>query len=148
MGRRLQWKATAIVVVLVVFGALGVYPPIAARLGLAAPRWLIDRRLALGLDLRGGVQLVVHVETDYAVRLESQHTTLSPAAEAQVREDAVRRIMETIERRINELGVSEPSIARQGAAGDEILIQLPGMTDVDRAKTLIAAGGTLEFRLV
>jgi preprotein translocase subunit SecD len=148
MSRSLKWKLIAISIVLVVFGALGVYPLIAVRMGVTAPRWLFDRQLALGLDLKGGVQLVVRVETGYAVRLESQHTTLLPAAEAAVREDAVRRTMETIERRIDELGVSEPSIARQGAAGDEILIQLPGMTNVDRAKAIIAAGGTLEFRLV
>jgi preprotein translocase subunit SecD len=148
MRRRLQWKMIAIGVVLLVFGAVGVYPLIAARLGVSAPRWLLDRQLALGLDLKGGVQLVVRVDTNYAVRLERQQRTLSPTAEAEVRNDAVARTIETIERRINELGVAEPGIARQGAAGDEILIQLPGMTNVDRAKALIQAGGTLEFRLV
>src|SRR5262245_51175370 len=108
MGRRLYWKLIAIGVVLVVFGALGVYPLIAARFGITAPRWLTDRKLALGLDLKGGVQLVARIDTDYAVRLESQHKALSPQAEAEVRDDAVTRAMETIERRINELGVSEP----------------------------------------
>jgi preprotein translocase subunit SecD len=148
MGRKLQWKVIAIGVVLVVFGALGVYPLIATRLGISAPRWLIDRQLALGLDLRGGVQLVVRVDTGYAVRLEAQQRTLSPEAEAEIRNDTVARTIETIERRVNELGVAEPGIARQGTAGDEILIQLPGMTNVERAKAIIQAGGTLEFRLV
>src|SRR5215467_4479601 len=148
MGRKLQWKVVAIGIVLVVFGALGVYPLIAARLGVNSPRWLIDRRLALGLDLKGGVQLVVRVDTSYAVRLESQQRTLSKEAEAEVRRDAITRTIETIERRINALGVAEPGIARQGAAGDEILIQLPGLANVDRAKGIIQAGGTLELRLV
>jgi preprotein translocase subunit SecD len=148
MGRRLRWKSIAVGVVLVVFGSLGVYPLLAVRLGISRPRWLIDKRLALGLDLQGGVQLVVRVDTDYAVRLESRQRTLSAEAEAAVRADTVARTVETIERRVNELGVAEPSIARQGAAGDEILIQLPGMTSVDRAKAIIQAGGTLEFRLV
>jgi preprotein translocase subunit SecD len=148
MGRKLQWKVIAIGVVLVVFGALGVYPLIATRLGISAPRWLIDRQLALGLDLRGGVQLVVRVDTGYAVRLEAQQRTLSPEAEAEIRNDTVARTIETIERRVNELCVAEPGIARQGTAGDEILIQLPGMTNVERAKAIIQAGGTLEFRLV
>jgi preprotein translocase subunit SecD len=148
MGRKLQWKVIAIGVVLVVFGALGVYPLIATRLGIGSPRWLIDRQLALGLDLRGGVQLVVRVDTGYAVRLEAQQKTLSPEAEAEIRNDTVARTIETIERRVNELGVAEPGIARQGTAGDEILIQLPGMTNVERAKAIIQAGGTLEFRLV
>jgi len=148
MGRRLQWKVIAIGAVLVIFGSLGVYPLLAAHLGINRPRWLIDRQLALGLDLKGGVQLVVRVDTGYAVRLEAQQKTLSPEAETAIRNDAVARTMETIERRINELGVAEPGIARQGAAGDEILIQLPGMTNVDRAKAIVQAGGTLEFRLV
>lgn len=148
MRRRLQWKVIAIGVVLAIFGSLGVYPLLAPRLGISRPRWLIDKRLALGLDLQGGVQLVVRVDTDYAVRLESQQRSLSAEAEAAVRADAVARTVETIERRVNELGVAEPSIALQGAAGDEILIQLPGMTNVDRAKAIIQAGGTLEFRLV
>jgi preprotein translocase subunit SecD len=148
MGRRLQWKMIAIGVVLVIFGSLGVYPLIAARMGISRPRWLIDKQLALGLDLQGGVQLVVRVDTDYAVRLESQQRTLTADQAAAVRADAVARTVETLERRVNELGVAEPSIATQGAAGDEILIQLPGMTNVDRAKAIILAGGTLEFRLV
>src|SRR5580765_3574386 len=131
MGRTLYWKVITIVLVLVSFGVL-----------------LIKRQVPLGLDLKGGVQLVVKVDTDYAVRLESQRRTLSPADAASVREDTVARTMETLERRIDELGVSEPSIARQGTAGDEILIQLPGMTEVDRAKAIILAGGTLELRLV
>jgi preprotein translocase subunit SecD len=148
MGRRLRWKAIAVGVVLVIFSSLGVYPLLATRLGISRPRWLIDKRLTLGLDLQGGVQLVVHIDTDYSVRLESRQRTLSAQAEAAVRADTVARTVETIERRVNELGVAEPSIARQGAAGDEILIQLPGMTSVDRAKAIIQAGGTLEFRLV
>jgi preprotein translocase subunit SecD len=148
MGRKLRWKLTAIGVVLVLFGAFGIYPLVAARLGVKSPRWLIDRQLALGLDLKGGVQLVVRVDTDYAVRLESQQRTLSKEAEAEVRRDAVARTIETIERRIDALGVAEPGIARQGTAGDEILIQLPGLAEVDRAKAIIQAGGTLEFRLV
>src|SRR5215471_1882258 len=148
MGRRLQWKVIVIGVVLVIFGSLGVYPLIATRMGISRPRWLIDKQLALGLDLQGGVQLVVRVDTDYAVRLESQQRTLSADQAVAVRADAVARTVETLERRVNELGVAEPSIATQGATGDEILIQLPGMTNVDRAKAIIQAGGTLEFRLV
>jgi preprotein translocase subunit SecD len=131
MDRKLQSKAIAIAVVLLVFAAV-----------------LMTKQLPLGLDLKGGVQLVVRVETDYAVRLESQQTALTPQQEGDVRRDTVTRTIETIERRINELGVAEPIIAQQGTAGDEILIQLPGMTNVDRAKAIIQAGGTLEFRLV
>ena len=48
---------------------------------------------------------------------------------------------QTIERRVNELGVAEPSIAQQGADGDQILVQLPGVTDVERAKEIIRSTG-------
>ena len=55
---------------------------------------------------------------------------------------------ETIERRVNELGVTEPSIAQQGTDGDQILVQLPGVTDVDRAKEIIRSTGLLELKIV
>src|SRR5215471_17263506 len=104
MGRRLYWKLVIIGLVLVAFGAIA-----------------FERRLPLGLDLKGGVQLVVRVDTEYAVRLEAQRRTLTPADRTAVREETVARTVETIGRRIDELGVSEPSVARQGQAGDEIL---------------------------
>jgi len=148
MGRRLLWKMIAIVLVFIVFGSLGVYPLVAARLGISSPRWLLDRQLPLGLDLKGGVQLVVRVETDYALRRESGQAAPTRDGEMQARSDVVTRTMETIERRITELGVTEPSIARQGVSGDELLIQLPGIANVERARTLIQTSGVLEFRLV
>jgi preprotein translocase subunit SecD len=55
---------------------------------------------------------------------------------------------QTIERRVNELGVTEPSIAQQGTSGDEILVQLPGVTDVERAKEIIRSTGLLELKIV
>ena len=53
---------------------------------------------------------------------------------------------ETIERRINELGVTEPSIAQQGT--DQLLVQLPGVTDVDKAKAIMGSPGLLELKIV
>jgi len=53
---------------------------------------------------------------------------------------------QTIERRIDELGVAEPSIAQQGA--DQILVQLPGVSDVERAKGIIGSPGLLELKIV
>ena len=44
---------------------------------------------------------------------------------------------QTIERRVNDLGVTEPQIAQQGAGGDQILVQLPGVAEVERAKQII-----------
>ncbi len=55
---------------------------------------------------------------------------------------------QTIERRVNELGVTEPSIAQQGANDDQILVQLPGVSDVNRAKEIIRSTGLLELKIV
>src|SRR3954452_20231387 len=68
----LRWKLVVILAVLVIFAAVGVYPIIAARYGITEPRWLTDRALKLGLDLKGGVHLVLRVQTDDALRTESQ----------------------------------------------------------------------------
>ena len=54
----------------------------------------------------------------------------------------------TIERRVNELGVAEPIIAQQGTEQDHLLVQLPGVTDVDRAKAVIQSTAQLELKLV
>src|SRR2546427_1809177 len=67
--QNLRWKMIPIVVVFVVCTAVGVYPIIAARYGLHSPGWLVDKALKLGLDLKGGVHLVLRVETDTALRL-------------------------------------------------------------------------------
>ena len=64
--------------------------------------------------------------------------TMKPNIERDLRDaDGRRRRMQTIERRVNELGVAEPSIARTAGSGDQILVQLPGVTDVARAKDII-----------
>ena len=71
---------------------------------------------------------------------------MRPNVAQTLREEAVVQARQTIERRVNELGVTEPSIAQQGA--DQILVQLPGVTDVDRAKEIIGSPGMLELKLV
>jgi preprotein translocase subunit SecD len=73
---------------------------------------------------------------------------MKPNIQLTLREESVVQARETIERRVNELGVTEPSIAQQGANGDEILVQLPGVTDVDRAKEIIRSTGLLELKIV
>jgi preprotein translocase subunit SecD len=63
-----------------------------------------------------------------------------------IREYSVDQALETIRNRVDEFGVSEPSIQRQGK--DKIIIQLAGIKDPDRAKKLIGRTALLEFRLV
>jgi preprotein translocase subunit SecD len=194
MAKNLRWKILTIIGIL----ALAVYlfyPP--------------SQKVRLGLDLKGGVQLVLRVQTDDALKLEVQTTadrlveqakaanipaaaatvngptsftitgigpeqdaafrnlltevdtnydrspgaggsytfTLRPNIVVQLREDTVNQALQTIERRVNELGVAEPIVARHTAA-DQIIVQLPGVSDVGRAKEIIRSTAQLELTLV
>jgi preprotein translocase subunit SecD len=191
MNKNLRWK------VLIILGVLGLFvfaftPP--------------QEKVRLGLDLKGGVHLVLRVKTDDALRLETETTVerlrealntagvavtrleatsptefvvegiqndqafrqaaieadtvfdrqsgagrytyvMRPNIANQLREEAVTQALQTIERRVNELGVAEPIVARQGAA-DQLMVQLPGVTDVQRAKDIIRSTAILELKLV
>jgi preprotein translocase subunit SecD len=74
--------------------------------------------------------------------------TLRPSAIAAIQESTMSLSVETIERRINALGLTEPTIQRHGRKDNEILVQLPGEGDPTRAKDVIQAGGQLELKLV
>src|SRR3982751_7129415 len=65
----LRWKLIVVVGVLVIFAAVGVYPIVAAHYGVQSPGFGMDKQLKLGLDLKGGVHLVLRVQTDEALRL-------------------------------------------------------------------------------
>ncbi|MGE5360478.1 MAG: protein translocase subunit SecD [Bacteroidales bacterium] len=194
MAKDLRWRILLIVVIL---GAClyAIIPP---------------EKIRLGLDLKGGAHMVLRVNTDDALRLETDTTgdrlreslekagvsgatvrTVSPtrfevsgvqpAQEAAVRQaateveavfnresgssgtfvfsmkpnvaqqlrtEAVNQAFQTIDRRINALGVTEPTIARQGTNNDELMVQLPGVTDVPHAKEIIGKTAMLELDLV
>ncbi len=99
---------------------------------------MAERRLSLGLDLKGGVQFVLRVNAQEALGVDAALT----------RDDVVAQAREAVDRRINALGVLEPVIAVQGEQRDEILIQLPGFTDVERARAILGRTARLEWRLV
>ena len=61
MNRNIQWKIITILAVLVIFLAVGVYPIVASAYGINSPSWLMQKQLKLGLDLKGGVHLVLRV---------------------------------------------------------------------------------------
>jgi len=71
---------------------------------------------------------------------------LSPAAITAVQTNAVKQNITTLNNRINELGVAEPIIQQQGA--DRIVVQLPGVQDVAKAKDILGRTATLEIRMV
>ena len=72
--------------------------------------------------------------------------SLKPAAQKQTIDDGVKQNIATLSKRVNELGVAEPIIQQQGA--DRIVVQLPGVQDVARAKAIIGRTATLEVRMV
>ncbi|MBL7157340.1 MAG: protein translocase subunit SecD [Candidatus Omnitrophica bacterium] len=129
MGRNLKWKA--ILVVLIIGFALWMgYPPLDIR---DSEGNIVEKgKVNLGLDLQGGMHLVLVVDT----------SDLTP----QEAKDAPDRALEIIRNRIDQFGVLEPSIQRQGS--DRIVIQLPGVTDRERAIKLLKSTAHLEFRLV
>lgn len=100
-------------------------------------------------------------DADKAVRLVKRtHTTLeatynsptevtfalSSTGLSSARDMAIEQNLSILRKRVEELGVSEPTIQRQGA--DRIVVELPGVQDTARAKELLGATATLEFRLV
>jgi protein-export membrane protein SecD len=74
--------------------------------------------------------------------------TMRPSEIARVQETTMNQSLETIERRINALGLTEPTIQLHGRKDNEILVQLPGEGDPERAKSVIQAGGQLELMLL
>jgi preprotein translocase subunit SecD len=195
MNKNLRWKAITILAVTAI-AVWAFYPP--------------QQKVRLGLDLKGGVHLVLRVQTGDALRVETESASerlretlsgkgitvsVTPVSETEfrvegvptgrdqefrriadeeiganfnresgaggtyvyrlkpniavtLRQDSVTQALQTIERRVNELGVAEPIVALHGTAADQILVQLPGVTDVARAKEIIRSTAMLELKLV
>ena len=173
--------------------------------------WPLQQKIKLGLDLKGGMHLIMKVVTDDALRatvsdavslasselsragmpgakvtgaeldsfsVEAIEPARTKDARATLRdffrstdwnvnetstgfnvkmtdpfkrtlkEQTVQESMRTLERRVNVLGVAEPVITAHGSTGDQILVQLPGVTDVVRAKDMIKRTAQLSLKLV
>ncbi len=91
--------------------------------------------LKLGLDIQGGLQLNLEVDRDKMQGKSDQEIS-----------DAADRALEILRNRVDGLGVTEPVLEREGLSG--IVIQLPGLTDVQRARGIILSTAQLQFRLV
>ncbi|MCG8325936.1 MAG: protein translocase subunit SecD [Thiotrichales bacterium] len=100
----------------------------------AGDRLIRDSYFDLNLDARDG-----GTESDSIA-------TLTDDALQATRENALQQNITTLRKRVNELGVAEPVIQRQGA--NRIVVQLPGVQDTARAKDILGATATLEFRMV
>lgn len=93
---------------------------------------LEKKAIKLGLDLKGGMHVVLQVDK----------SKLSPEES----KDAVDRALEIIRNRVDQFGVTEPVIQKQGK--DRLIVELPGLEDVDRAQDLIGRTAQLEFKLL
>ena len=117
MNKNFKWKVLLIVGI-IAFSLWKLYPP--------------QEKINLGLDLQGGMHLVMRVELD---KIEQEN-----------QKDAVNRAVRVIRNRIDALGVAEPQIQPEGT--DRIIIQLPGVTNRERALDIIKKTAHLEFRMV
>ena len=74
--------------------------------------------------------------------------TLKPTAEAALKQQTVEQTIETIRERVDSLGVSEPVIQKYGLGDNQILVELPGIEDLDRVKAIINTTARLEIHAV
>lgn len=112
-----------------------------------APRESLQKYgLKLGLDLQGGTHLVYKADM-------SQLAT-STATDAKSVSDSMEALRDVIDRRVNLFGIAEPlvqveqgSVLAAGEPQERLIVELPGLTDVDKAVQMIGATPVLEFRL-
>jgi preprotein translocase subunit SecD len=211
MNPTLKWKVVFIgaVLLLCVYGLIGFPAPPSS---LAQLRDNFAQRIKLGLDLQGGTHLILQVQVNESVSLQTDQTlnqlttqfreksirydqllklndtqivvhNLAPESTAAFRDlvssafadwdlatapgepagyilamrastiaaiqdRTMAQSIETIGRRIDALGLTEPVVAPYGRADNEIVVELPGEGDPNRAKSVIQAGGQLELRRV
>ncbi len=106
---------------------------ILALLGMSVG-YLVNNSITLGLDLQGGMHLVLEVD--------DPEGTMT----AEARSDAIDRAERILRTRIDEFGVAEPIVQKIGS--DRIVVELPGNQDEERAKNVIQQSAFLEFKLV
>ncbi len=125
--KKFSWRGLAILVF--VLGTAFFLAPLAFD-GL--PSWWASQKLNLGLDLRGGMQIILEVDTS---KLPADQVS-----------GAVDNNIEIIRNRIDQFGVAEPSIQKLG--DKRIVIQLPGVKDHLAAESLVKKTAMLEFKLL
>lgn len=129
MNKSLQWKLVGIIALTVATIWL-IIPPFSVK---DKDGKIVQKgKINLGLDLQGGMHVVLKVDIS-KVPMEA-------------RKDAVERVIEIVRNRVDQFGVGEMAIQRQGK--ENIIVQLPGITDRERALDIIGKTAHLEFRLV
>src|SRR3989304_6287945 len=118
------WILIAIIILLVAGAAVVDWP--------SGPAVLGREKLRLGLDLSGGSHLVYTADLS---KIEDKN-----------KNQAISSVIEVIRRRIDALGVSEPIIQETKISGeDAVIVELPGVTDIEQAKNLVGKTAQLEF---
>lgn len=115
--------------------ALGDKYNVVLNLAPGMPNWLNyfgAKPMKLGLDLRGGIRFLMNVDIQSQV-IENKNYI-------------VEQTIEILRNRINELGIAEATIQRQGT--NNIIIELPGVQDIVRAKNILGKTATLDFVMV
>ena len=135
-----KWKIL-IIIAIIGYSIYALYPSYAYynmsedqrdRLSTEKRNKYLESVIKLGLDLQGGMHLVLEVDDS--------------ELDDNAKKDAPDRVMEIMRNRIDQFGVAEPVIQRQG--DKRIIVQLPGLEDPDRARNLVGTTALLEFRLV
>ncbi|MFB0526054.1 MAG: preprotein translocase subunit SecD, partial [bacterium] len=140
MQKSIQWKAI-ITAVIVILALAYLYPTYQWYRKSPEERAMLEERkdkilgkiLKLGLDLKGGMHLVLEVD-------------LNRLPEGTSPSDAMERALEVIRNRVDQFGVAEPLITRQGDRW--VVVELPGVKDPERAIELVGKTALLEFKLV
>lgn len=123
---------------IILFGLLCALPNVLPDSALEKlPDWYSQNKLTLGLDLRGGSHLLLEVDTSELV------ANKNPALHEQIVRDAVEQSLEVVRRRLDETGMVEPMITRQGS--DSILVQLPGVNDPQHIRELLGTTARMTF---
>ncbi len=114
---------------------------------------LVKQQVVIGFrneqDVTAAKTLLSTKDQDMTYKEGDDFTLVAAFSEARVkalREDAVAQNITIIRNRVNAIGVAEPLVQRQGA--ERIVVQLPGVQDTARAKEILGATATLEFRLL
>ena len=103
-----------------------------------------ENSVKLGLDLSGGMNIIVKADLDAA--LESMGDAVAAENAADFKKEAMANAIENLSSRIDKFGLTSPVIRQQG--DDRIYIEIPGAAQADAINTLIMGKGILNFRLV
>lgn len=103
-----------------------------------------ENSVKLGLDLSGGMNIIVKADLDAAVA--SMGDAVTSENKADFKKDAMANAIENLSSRIDKFGLTSPVIRQQG--DDHIYIEIPGAAQADAINTLIMGKGILNFRLV